>query len=89
MKKHLLKQKTLKLLVLIHRGFLTKEQSDQLTDSEVLSNVPENRGTYMDHVNDETREARVSPFTFRWVKQKVKANPDVTAEELLKSAGFK
>jgi len=88
MKKHLLKQKTLTLLVLIHRGFLTKEQSAELTDEQVLENVPENQGTYI-YRPDDSSEARVSAFTYRWVKQRVKQNPDVTAEELLKSAGFK
>lgn len=88
MKKQLLKQKTLTLLVQIHKGFLTKEQASEVTDDEVLANVPDNKGTYI-HRPDDSKEARVSPFTFRWVKQRVKDNPDVTAEELLKSAGFK
>ncbi len=81
------------LLIQIHRGFLTKEVSDSLSDSEILANVPENKGTYKAQATidpeEDRREARVSPFTHRWVKQRVKANPNVTAEELLKSAGFK
>lgn len=88
MKKQLLKKKTLSLLVEIHKGFLTKEEAAKVSDEEVLQNVPKNQGTFI-HRADDTKEARVSAFTERWVRQRVKKDPDVTAEELLKSAGFK
>lgn len=88
MKKQQLKQKVLKILLEIHRGFLTKEQSDQVTDEEVLANIPQHKITYIHRPND-TSEARVSPFTYRWVKQRVKKDPTVSSEVLLREAGFK
>ena len=88
MKKQKLNSLVTSLLLQIHRGFLTKEESDSLSDSEILANVPENKGTFLSR-KDDSRESRVSPFTYRWVKQRVKVDPTVTAEELLKSAGFR
>jgi len=90
MKKQLVNLQVEKLLLEIHRGFLTEEQSDGLSDAEVLANVPENKGTILNHPGQgDTSEARVSPFTFRWVKQRVKKNNQVTAYSLLTEAGFK
>jgi len=88
MKKQILKDRVSQLLLQIHRGFLTEDQSNGATDQEILTNVPVNKGTYIDQGND-NKEARVSPFTYRWVKQRVKKDPTVTAYALLESAGFK
>ncbi len=89
MKKKQLNLRVNQLLVQIHRGFLTDQQSKEISDSEVLANVPENKGTQVYHAGGDTSEARVSPFTFRWVKQRVKKDNQVTAFSLLKEAGFK
>ena len=90
MKKHLLNQRTKQLLIQIHRGFLTDLQTDGLSDEEILENVPDNKGTKACHPGDrDTSEARVSPFTYRWVKQHIKRDPTATSYSLLKIAGFK
>lgn len=75
-------------MVQIHRGFLSDEVSKDLSDQEVLANVPDNKGSVINRP-DGTQESRVSPFTYRWVKKHVKSKPSVTAYELLVLAGFK
>ena len=74
----------------IHRGFLTDLQNDELSDEEILANVPDNKGTQVYHPGDrDTSESRVSPFTYRWVKQHIKRDPTATSYSLLKIAGIK
>lgn len=87
-----MKQKTQKILIQIHRGFLSKEQSDSVSDDEVLAYVPENKGSYksFDRIGDDPyEEARITPFSYKWVAKQLKRDPNLTAYDMLIGAGFK
>lgn len=93
-KKQKMKQKVQSILIQIHRGFLTQEQSDGLSDDEILKHVPDNKGSFerFERVGDEDSphlEARTTPFSYKWVKIKLKNNPEMTAYDMLVLAGFK
>lgn len=82
------KQYVNELLVQIHRGFLSKKDSDSLSDSQVLANIPES-GLTKKYLPTGEQIIVNKPFTKRWVSIRVKKNPNVTAYDLLKEAGFK
>ena len=89
MNKRDIKQKVQKILIQIHRGFLTEEVSKTVTDAEILSYVPPNSTSSVPVEHDsEDMIRKLTPFTEKWVRKQVKKNPDVTALEMLKSAGF-
>ncbi len=89
MKNKDIKHRVNQLLVQIHRGFLSPQDSGKLSDQEILSNVPENKTTYKALRNHEyEREARCTPFSYRWVQRQVKKRPTITAYDMLMKAGF-
>ena len=87
-KKQKLKLRVTQILVQIHRGFLTDEQSNSLTDEQVIANVPVNGVTPKALENEEHIMVN-KPFTYRWVKIRVKKDPTVTAFDMLVEAGFR
>lgn len=82
MNKQELKRKVIVILLQLHRGFLTEEVSDTLTDKEILAMLPPNG------VSRSGTGMKLTPFTEKWVRKQVKKNPDITSLEMLKSVGF-
>lgn len=83
-----LKQKTNNILYQIHQGFLPKDNT--LTKKETLEQVPENKTSYVSKgLDGEHREARRTPFSYKWVYKQLKKDPTLTAYDLLIRAGFK
>lgn len=85
MKQH--KARCKQILVQIHRGFLSPEESAKVTDEEVFKNIPPNSLSPKRLANGS--EILVSsPFTYKWVMKRLKKNPKATAYDMLVEAGF-
>lgn len=87
MKTKHLKARAKQILVQIHRGFLTKEDSEKLTDSQILDSVPKH--SLSPKYKGDSSHLVTSPFTFKWVMNALKKDSTVTSYDLLVLAGFK
>ena len=86
MKQKHVKARINQILIQIHRGFLSPEENDMLSDNEVLDNVPS--GHSWENIGEFERRIRCSAFTFRWVKNHLKKDHTMTAYDMLVVAGF-
>ena len=60
----------------------------EVTDAEVLANIPTGL-TPKENPGGDTTSLVSKPFTYKWVKKRIKKNPNVTAYDMLVEAGFK
>ena len=89
MNKRILKDKTRKILIEIHRGFLTKEASGKLTDKEILDMVgPNALSPQPASLGSEERIQKLQAFSEKWVRKQLKKDINLTSLEMLEAIGF-